>query len=71
MPPILRKRGRPKGHELTVIGLPAKKKAKSGKVQPFIKLHISLKKKRYSHVHLLAYNYGLVHEVLLHTLQSC
>ncbi len=25
MPPIMRKRGRPKGHEVTVIGLPAKK----------------------------------------------
>ena len=45
MPPILRKCGHPKGHELTVIGLPAKKKAKSGKVQPFIKLHTSLKER--------------------------
>ena len=49
MPPILRKRGRPKGHEVTVIGLPAKKVKKSisgesrkRKLQPF-KLHTSLK----------------------------
>ena len=25
MPPVMRKRGRPKGHEVTVIGLPAKR----------------------------------------------
>ena len=53
MPPILRKRGRPKGHEVTVIGLPAKKvkKGVSGdqstdrrrKPLPLIKLHTSLK----------------------------
>ena len=30
MPPIIRKRGCPKGHEVTVIGLPAKKLNKGG-----------------------------------------
>ena len=57
MPPIVRKRGRPKGHEVTVIGLPAKKHNKGGggsnsdsaaskeKLMPFIKLHTSLKEK--------------------------
>ena len=49
MPPILHKRGRPKGHEVTVIGLPTKKAKKSvsgaqstdrrRKPLPFIKLH--------------------------------
>ncbi len=29
MPPIIRKRGRPKGHNLTVIGIPKKKKSKT------------------------------------------
>ena len=53
MPPILRKQGRPKDHEVTVIGLPAKKTKKSvscaqstdrrRKPLPFIKLHTSLK----------------------------
>ena len=53
MPPIMRKRGRPKGHEVTVIGLPAKKVKKGvgkgdsalkhKKLVPFIKLHASLK----------------------------
>ncbi len=45
MPPILRRRGRPKGHELTVIGLPMKKKKKESKLLPFIKLHTSIKEK--------------------------
>ncbi len=52
MPPIMRKRGRPKGHEVTVIGLPAKKsKTKQAstdhkeKVIPFIKLHTSVRER--------------------------
>ena len=51
MPPIIQKQGRPKGHEVTVIGLPAKKQKKStsesskAKLQPFIKLHTSIKEK--------------------------
>lgn len=36
MPPKLRKRGRPKGSEKTVIGIPRRKKRKLGPV-PFIK----------------------------------
>lgn len=48
MPPKIRKRGRPKGHELTTIGLPAKKSRKGGekpKLLPFVKLHTSVKEK--------------------------
>ena len=52
MPPIMLKRGRPKGHEVTVIGLPAKKsKGKQAgtdhreRVIPFLKLHSSVKER--------------------------
>ena len=58
MPPTVQKRGRPKGHEVTVIGLPAKKQKKSTtesskpKLQPFIKLHTSVKEKGIIYVDL-------------------
>ena len=50
MPPVMRKRGCPKGHEVTVIGLPTKRqKSKQARTEqkerviPFIKLHSSVK----------------------------
>ena len=51
MPSVIQKRGRPKGHEVTVIGLPAKKLKKSTsetskpRLQTFNKLHTSIKEK--------------------------
>ena len=36
MPPAMRKRGRPKGAGLTVIGLPKKKGKTSSKPTPFV-----------------------------------
>ena len=44
IPPTIRKRGRPKGRDLTVIGLPVKKcKKNKEKLLPFLKLHPSVK----------------------------
>ena len=42
--PVLKKRGRPRGHDLTTIGLPAKKAKKaSTKPSTFSRLHTSKK----------------------------
>ena len=43
--PIVKRRGRPRGHELTTIGLPAKKAKKDVDKKPcsFSSLHISRK----------------------------
>ena len=52
MPPVMRKRGCPNGHEVTVIGLPTKRqKSKQARIEqkerviPFIKLHSSVKER--------------------------
>lgn len=41
--PIVKRRGRPRGHELTTIGLPAKKAKKPADKKPcsFSRLHVS------------------------------
>ena len=41
----MHKRGHPKGHEMTVVGLPLKKKSAHPKLVPFLKLHTSTKEK--------------------------
>jgi len=47
MPRVIKKRGRPKGHTLTTIGLPCKRAKTSRKDGPvaFSRLHVSEKKK--------------------------
>ncbi len=49
MPPMMRKRGRPKGTNDTVIGVPAKKRATKSFSKPklitFLRFHVSLKEK--------------------------
>ena len=47
MPPVIRKRGQPKGNEVTVIGLPKKKLSLTtgSRLKPFLKLHTSMKQK--------------------------
>ena len=44
-PPVVKQRGRPRGHELTTIGLPAKKTKKESTKKPcsFTKVHVSKK----------------------------
>lgn len=41
----MRKRGRPKGHEMTVVGLPKKSNSSCPKIVPFLTLHTSVKEK--------------------------
>ncbi|KAL5515151.1 hypothetical protein EMCRGX_G000278 [Ephydatia muelleri] len=41
LPPAVQKRGRPKGHEATVIGLPQKGHTLRNKPKPFCELHTS------------------------------
>ena len=59
IPTVMRKRGRPKGTNDTVIGLPTKKKKANSlcskqKVIPFLRFHISLKEKgKFAHFLLL------------------
>lgn len=56
LPPKMRKRGRPKGAEKTVIGLTRKKRKSSGsKPLPFLKKHPADKEKG-THVHTLWYS---------------
>lgn len=47
MPPVVKRKGRPRGHELTAIGLPAKKAKKGSKNKPtrFLMLHTSDKER--------------------------
>ena len=48
MPPVIRKRGQLKGNEVTVIGLPKKKKLSlttGSRLKPFLKLHTFIKQK--------------------------
>lgn len=47
VPPPVKRRGRPKGHGLTTIGLPAKRARKEGTRKPcsFSKLHVSEKER--------------------------
>ena len=59
LPPPVKQRGRPKGHDLTVVGLPAKRarKGKTNKPCSFSKLHVSEKERGrynvYLHVHCI------------------
>ena len=43
LPLAIKVKGRPKGHNLTTIGLPAKRSKNSSKPQPFILMHTSVK----------------------------
>ena len=44
LPPTVKRRGKPKGHDITVVGIPAKKK-NSNKPVPFMRKHSSEKQK--------------------------
>ena len=57
-PPVMKKRGRPKGHELTTIGLPAKKARKGtiNRPQSFSKMHTSKKQEGTCTPHTLTSN---------------
>ena len=47
MPLVVKRRGRAKGHTLTVCGLPSKKNKKKAKCTSFISKHYTEKEKRY------------------------
>ena len=63
MPPLIKKRGRPKGHGLTTIGFPAKRARKevvcSKRPCSFTKLHVSEKEKG------VYYFYNIHHSMML------
>ena len=45
MPPVVKRRGRPKGHTLTVCGLPSRKRRKGAKSASFALKHYTEKEK--------------------------
>ena len=64
----MRKRGRPKGHEITVVGLPLKKSA-CPKLVPFLKLHTSTKEK--GKINTCTYYKTQVFIAIIAIIQSC